>query len=71
MNKIKLLATAVLVTGTVINNLHIYPLGAIIMSMGGVLWLIAACYMRDKPLIVTNVALCILGISALTIGVYR
>lgn len=69
LSTIKWSATTVLVSGTIINNLHIYPLGAIIMSVGGLLWLTAAYYMRDRPLIVTNIMLSIVGIGALIIGV--
>lgn len=70
-DRLKWTATGTLVVGTVINNLGVYPLGAVTMSVAGVLWLIASIRMRDRPLIVTNACLSVLGIASLVIGVLR
>jgi len=69
LNPIKYCATFLLITGTIINNLGIYPHGAITLATGGLLWLWAAVLMRDAPLIITNLALSILGGIALIIGI--
>jgi hypothetical protein len=68
---IKWLATILLVTGTIINNLGIYPLGATIMAVAGLLWLLAAFIMRDRPLLVCNATLSFLGLISLLIGISK
>ena len=69
LSAIKWTATALLVLGTVINNLGIYPWGAITMSAAGALWLVASIMMRDKALITTNASLFLIGNVSLLIGV--
>lgn len=69
LNPIKYSATILLILGTIINNLGLYPHGAITLATGGLLWLWAAVLMRDPPLIITNLALTILGGIALIIGI--
>ena len=68
LSVIKWTATALLVIGTVINNLGIYPMGAITMSAAGALWLVASVMMRDKALITTNASLFFIGNASLLIG---
>ena len=68
---IKWTATILLVTGTIINNLGVYPLGAIVMAVAGFLWLIASLLMRDRALIVTNASLSSIGLISLVIGLVK
>ena len=65
---IKWSATVCLCAGTVVNNLGIYPTGAVIMAVAGLGWLWAAVRMRDRPLIVTNAVLSLLGLGSLLLG---
>ena len=67
-DRIKWSATVCLCAGTVVNNLGIYPTGAVIMAVAGLGWLWAAVRMRDRPLIVTNAVLSLLGLGSLLLG---
>lgn len=68
MDKIlKWVATAILITGTVINSLGIYPLGPLVLALGGYVWLIVAVMWKDWALIVTNF---IMSTTALVLVAY-
>jgi hypothetical protein len=62
---IKWLATFVLIAGTFVNALGYYPLGPMILALGGVLWTVVALQWRDNALITTNVILSLVGILGL------
>lgn len=57
---LKWTATAVLILGTAINSAGIYPLGPIVLFLGGLIWLAVAVRWREPALIVTN------GVMSLT-----
>ena len=62
---IKWSGTTVLIIGTGINGLNIYPMGAMILTVGGWIWLTAAIRARDMPLIVTNVVMSLTGLAGI------
>jgi hypothetical protein len=69
MNKtleiIKWLGTVLLIVGIYFTSRNVYPLGPIIQISGGFAWLAAAFWMKDKPLIATNLIMSIVGLSGL------
>ena len=58
-------ATAVLIVGTAVNSLGYYPLGPIILCVGGVLWTIISIRWKEPALIVTNGVMLATGVGAL------
>lgn len=62
---LKWAATAVLIAGTAVNSLGFYPLGPIILAIGGVLWLIVSLMWREPALIVTNAVMLATGLAGL------
>jgi hypothetical protein len=54
---LKWLGTAILIVGTAVNSLNIYPWGVILLIIGGWTWLIVAVRIKDRPLIVTNLVM--------------
>ena len=62
---LKWIATAVLIAGTAVNSLGFYPLGPIILAIGGVLWLIVSLMWREPALIVTNAVMLATGLAGL------
>jgi len=62
---LKWVATAVLIAGTAVNSLGFYPLGPIILALGGVLWLIVSLMWREPALIVTNAVMLATGLAGL------
>jgi hypothetical protein len=69
LDKLKWIATAGLIVGFggVAAGFHtmIY-----LQLLGGFLWLIAAAYMRDRPLIVTNAVMTAAGVAGLLYNYY-
>jgi hypothetical protein len=65
LEKIKWAATATLIVSVALNAANVYPLGPIIQVSGGVLWSWASLRMKDKPLIITNLVMTVLGASIL------
>lgn len=64
-NVIKWTATAVLIVGSFVNSMQIYPQGPWLLVFGGVLWLISAIRMQDRALIVTNAVMVLAGAGPL------
>ena len=64
LNKIKWLATAVLIVGTAVNGMGYYPAGPLILVLGGLIWLGVAVKVQDRPLIVTNLVMSTVGLAA-------
>ena len=54
---LKWIATTTLIVGTGINAFGVYPLGPIILAIGGLIWLAVSCMWREPSLIVTNAVL--------------
>ena len=59
---VKWIATAVLIIGTAVNSLGIYPLGPLLLVLGGFIWLSVAVKLKDRPLIVTNLVMSLVGL---------
>ena len=64
-------ATVVLIIGSGINGLGYYPLGPMILALGGFMWLAVAFATRNWPLIVTNLVMSAVGIGTITYGIFR
>ena len=62
---LKWAATAILIVGTAVNSLGIYPAGALILSLGGVLWTVVAIRWREPALITTNLVMLLTGLAGL------
>ena len=65
---LKWTATSVLIVGTGINAFGIYPLGAIILALGGLIWLAVSCMWREPSLIVTNGVLFLVGTGGIVLN---
>jgi len=69
MNKtnaiLKWTATAILIVGTAVNGLGMYPEGPALLVLGGFIWLIVAIRIKDAPLIVTNLVMATVGLAAI------
>jgi len=59
------MATAILIVGTGVNGLGIYPLGPALLVLGGFIWLAVAIRIKDAPLIVTNLVMSVVGLAAI------
>jgi hypothetical protein len=57
-------ATAILILGTAVNGLGYYPEGPLLLVLGGLIWLAVAVRVRDYPLIVTNLVMSVVGLTA-------
>ena len=64
---LKWLATAILIVGAGVNGLGIYPLGPIILAVGGYVWLIVAVMWREWSLVATNFVMSTVGVITLLI----
>lgn len=62
-NQLKWTGTAVLIIGTAVNGLNIYPAGVLILFLGGFFWIEAARRAKDVPLIVTNAVMMLTGLA--------
>jgi len=51
---LKWLATAILIAGTAVNSLGFYPAGPMILTLGGLIWLVVSIRWREPSLIVVN-----------------
>lgn len=67
LDKLKWVATATLIIGFGLFSAGI-ELGWYFQITGGILWLTAAIWMRDKPLIWTNGAMTAVGIIGKLLG---
>ena len=69
MNKtnsiLKWTATAILIVGTAVNGLGMYPEGPALLVLGGFIWLAVAVRIKDAPLIVTNLVMATVGLAAI------
>ena len=62
---LKWTATAILIIGTAVNGLGMYPEGPALLVLGGFIWLIVAVRIKDAPLIVTNLVMATVGLAAI------
>jgi len=65
---IKWAATLILIIGSFVNSMQVYPQGPWLLVLGGLLWLLSAIRMRDRALIVTNAVMAVAGAGPL---IYR
>ena len=61
----KWIATVILIIGTGVNSLGYYPLGPIILIIGGFIWLAVSIAWREYSLILTNGVMSLTGIAGL------
>lgn len=52
--------------GTAVNSLGYFPLGPIILAVGGLIWLVVAIMWKEPALIITNAVMSAVGIGGLT-----
>ena len=62
---LKWIATAILIIGVGVNSLGIYPLGPILLLLGGLTWLVVSIMWRDAALITTNGTMSLVSTLAL------
>jgi|TARA_R110000803_G_scaffold36513_3_gene78384 hypothetical protein len=64
---LKWLATAVLIIGTFINAgfPELYPVGPLLLALGGIIWLIVSFLWKEPALIVTNLVLTAMGFGGI------
>lgn len=67
---LKWIATVVLIIGTGINSLGYYPLGPIMLLVGGLFWLVVSIRWREPALIVTNLIMFLTGSIGLLYVMY-
>lgn len=65
---LKWCATAVLIVGSFVNAMGYYPLGPIILLVGGLLWVTVSVIWREPALIVTNTVMSLAGAIGLIVG---
>jgi hypothetical protein len=67
---LKWCATIILIIGTAFNSIGYYPLGPIILVVGGILWLIVSIRWKEPSLILTNGVMTLVAIVGLVYGIY-
>lgn len=72
-NTLKWIATAVLIVGTFVNAgfPELYPVGPLLLAMGGVIWLIVSFLWKEPALIVTNLVLTAMGFGGILLYYLR
>lgn len=72
-NTLKWIATAVLIVGTFVNAgfPELYPIGPLLLAMGGVIWLIVSFLWKEPALIVTNLVLTTVGFGGILLYYIR
>lgn len=61
----KWIATVLIVVGSFVNSLGYYPLGPIILVLGGFFWLIVSIMWKEKAMITTNLVVILVTIIGL------
>lgn len=64
---LKWIGTSILIVGTGVNSLGIYPLGPILLGLGGLVWMTVGIMWKETSLIVTNLVLSLVTFIGLTI----
>lgn len=65
---LKWTATVILILGTAVNSLGYYPLGPVILVIGGIVWLTVAVMWKEPALIITNAVMSAVGAGGLLIN---
>ena len=64
---LKWIATAVLIVGSAVNGLGYYPMGPIILAIGGLIWFAVSLMWREWSLVLTNGVMTAVGVAGLLI----
>jgi hypothetical protein len=64
---LKWIGTSILIVGTGVNSLGIYPLGPLLLGLGGLVWMTVGIMWKETSLIVTNLVLSLVTFIGLTI----
>lgn len=64
---LKWIGTGVLILGTGINSLGMYPLGPLVLGLGGLIWMTVGILWKENSLIVTNLVLSLVTFIGITI----
>lgn len=64
---LKWTATSILIVGSAINGLGYYPLGPIILAVGGTIWLFVSLMWREWALVLTNGVMTLVGVAGLLV----
>ena len=64
---LKWIGTSILILGTGVNSLGIYPLGPILLGTGGLVWMTVGILWKENSLIVTNLILTLVTFIGLAI----
>lgn len=62
---LKWLGTVILIVGTAVNSLGHYPVGPLILLVGGMFWLTVSIRWREPALIVTNLVMTLTAAAGL------
>ena len=62
---LKWTATSILIIGTAVNSAGYYPLGPIILIIGGIVWLVVSIMWKEPALIVTNSIMTLTAVAGL------
>lgn len=64
---LKWIATVVLIVGSAVNGLGYYPLGPIILAVGGTIWFAVSLMWREWALVLTNGVMTAVGVAGILI----
>lgn len=72
-NQLKWVATAILIVGTFVNAgfPELYPVGPLLLAMGGIVWLMVSVLWKEPALIVTNLVLTTMGFGGIILYYLR
>jgi hypothetical protein len=64
---LKWTATSILIVGSAVNGLGYYPMGPIILAIGGSIWFAVSLMWREWSLVLTNGVMTAVGVAGLLI----
>ncbi len=67
-NTLKWLGTFTLIIGVGFNSFNIYPLGPLIMCLGGIIWVVVGYMWREYSIIITNLVLTTVSLIGMSIN---
>ena len=68
---LKWIGTTILIVGTGVNSIGLYPLGPMIMCVGGLIWMYVGILWRETSLIITNLTLSLVTLIGLGITLWN
>ena len=69
--ELKWIGTTILIVGTGVNSIGLYPLGPMIMCVGGLIWMYVGYLWKETSLIITNLTLSLVTIIGLWITLWN